>query len=117
MVKRKRTNNDLQNTKQKTKDRATRTVLKTGSELVWCSGRVAVPAPYVEPVVLLLLRTRYLFVKSLYVISSTTLRGLPYLLFVNRVVKLASSAPSLPQLSKEQEHSHLSMKYLANKFS
>ena len=59
MVKRKRTNNDLQNTKQKTKDRATRTALKTGSGIVWCSGGVTVPAPYVEPVVLLLLKTRY----------------------------------------------------------
>jgi len=35
----KRTNNDLQNSKQKTKDRATRTPLKTGGELR-CSGRV-----------------------------------------------------------------------------
>ena len=34
----KRTNNDLQSTTQKTKDRATRTPLKTGSELR-CSGR------------------------------------------------------------------------------
>jgi len=30
MAKRKRTNNDLQNTTQKTKDRATRSPLKTG---------------------------------------------------------------------------------------
>ena len=36
----KRTNNDLQNTTQKTKDRATRTKLKTGSK-PRCSGRVA----------------------------------------------------------------------------
>jgi hypothetical protein len=36
----KRTNNDLQNTKHKTKDRTTRTPLKTGSELM-CSGRVS----------------------------------------------------------------------------
>jgi hypothetical protein len=35
----KKTNNDLQNTTQKTKDRATRTLLKTGGELR-CSGRV-----------------------------------------------------------------------------
>jgi hypothetical protein len=36
----KRTNNDLQNTTQKTIDRATRTPLKTGGELC-CSGRVS----------------------------------------------------------------------------
>jgi len=40
MTKRKRTNNDLQNIKQKTKDRATRTPLKTGCELR-CSGKVS----------------------------------------------------------------------------
>jgi hypothetical protein len=34
-----RTNNDLQNITQKTKDRATRTSLKAGGELM-CSGRV-----------------------------------------------------------------------------
>ena len=39
MAKIKSTNNDLQNTTQKTKDRATRTLLKTGGELGW-SGRV-----------------------------------------------------------------------------
>jgi hypothetical protein len=39
MAKRKRTNNDLQNNKQKTTDRTTRTPLKAGSEL-GCSGRV-----------------------------------------------------------------------------
>jgi hypothetical protein len=33
-------NNDLQNTPQKTKDRGTRTPLKTGDELM-CSGRVS----------------------------------------------------------------------------
>ena len=48
----KRTNNDPQNITHKTEDRATRTPLKTGGELR-CSGRVAVPAPLVEPVVLL----------------------------------------------------------------
>ena len=36
----------------KTKDRVTRTPLKTGGELR-CSGRVAVPAPLVAPVVLI----------------------------------------------------------------
>jgi len=41
MAKRKRTNDDLPNIKQKTKDRATRTPLKTGGELRW-SGRVCV---------------------------------------------------------------------------
>ena len=39
MAKRKRTINDLQNTTQKTKDRATQTPLKIGGELR-CSGRV-----------------------------------------------------------------------------
>ena len=39
MAKRKRTNNDLQNTTQKAKDRARRTPLKTGGKLR-CSGRV-----------------------------------------------------------------------------
>ena len=41
-----RPNNNLQNTTQKTKDRVTRTPLKTGGELR-CSGRVPVPAPLV----------------------------------------------------------------------
>lgn len=59
MVKRKRKNKELQKTKQKIKDRATGTTLKIMSEIMWCSGRVSVPAPYVEPVVLLLLQTRY----------------------------------------------------------
>jgi len=36
----KRTNNNLQNTTQKTKDRERRTPLKTGSEFK-CSGRVS----------------------------------------------------------------------------
>ena len=36
----------------KTEDRVTRTPLKTGGELR-CSGRVAVPAPLVTPVVLI----------------------------------------------------------------
>ena len=39
MAKRKGTNNDIQNITQKTKDRATRTSLKTGGELM-CSERV-----------------------------------------------------------------------------
>ena len=39
MAKRKRTNNDLQNSTHKSKDRVTRTPLKTGGELR-CSGRV-----------------------------------------------------------------------------
>jgi hypothetical protein len=50
MAKRKRTNNDLQNIHIKTKDRVTRTPLKTGDEL-GCSGRVIVPAPLVASVV------------------------------------------------------------------
>jgi hypothetical protein len=40
MAKRKRTKKDIQHTMNKTKDRATRTPLKTGSELR-CSGRVS----------------------------------------------------------------------------
>jgi hypothetical protein len=51
MGKRKRTNNDLQNIHIKTKDRVTRTPLKTGVN----SGAPevsAVPAPLVTPVVL-----------------------------------------------------------------
>ena len=40
MAKWKRTNNDLSNTTQKTKDRATRTPLKTGGELM-CFGKVS----------------------------------------------------------------------------
>ena len=40
MAKRKRTNNDLQNTTQKTKNRATRTPLKTEGERR-CCGRVS----------------------------------------------------------------------------
>jgi hypothetical protein len=39
MAKRKRTNNDLQNTTYKTKNRVARTQLKTGGELM-CSTRV-----------------------------------------------------------------------------
>ena len=53
MTKQKRTNNDLQNTTQKTKDRATQTPLNTGVK----SGTpdiVLVPAPHATPVVLLL---------------------------------------------------------------
>jgi hypothetical protein len=44
----KKTNNDLQNITQKNKDQATRTLLKTGSELR-CSGRVRskVCGPYI----------------------------------------------------------------------
>jgi hypothetical protein len=44
------------NMTQKTKDRATRTSLKTGVDL-GCSGRVSFPSPYVAPIVLLLLQT------------------------------------------------------------
>jgi hypothetical protein len=47
----KKENSDLQNTTQKTKYRATRTLLKTGSDLR-CSGRVGVPVPLVASVVL-----------------------------------------------------------------
>jgi hypothetical protein len=47
------TNNDLQNTTQKTKDRAIQNPLITGGEL-GCSEWDAVPAPQVTTVVLLL---------------------------------------------------------------
>ena len=47
MVKRKRTNNDLRNITHKTKDRATRTPLKTGM-ISGAPERLAVPAPLVE---------------------------------------------------------------------
>jgi hypothetical protein len=43
------TNNDVQNVTKKTKDRATRTPLKTGGEL-GCSGKVGISAPLVTPV-------------------------------------------------------------------
>jgi hypothetical protein len=36
----KRTNNDAQNSTQKSKDRATRSALSTGVD-IWCSGRVS----------------------------------------------------------------------------
>ena len=46
----KRTNNDRQKYTYKTKDRVTQSPQKTGDELR-CSGRGAVPAPLVAPVV------------------------------------------------------------------
>ena len=46
-----RTNNDLQNTTQKTKDRVTRIPLKTVGELIGAPGEWAVPAPVVAPIV------------------------------------------------------------------
>ena len=46
------TNNDLQNTTQKTDDRAPKDPLKTDVELR-CCGRVSSPAQLVAPVVLL----------------------------------------------------------------
>jgi hypothetical protein len=53
MTKDKRTNNDLQNTTQKTKDRATRTPLKSGIN-PGAPGGLTVPVPLVTPIVLLL---------------------------------------------------------------
>ena len=50
----KRTNTDLQYTKQKTKDRATQASLKVGVNSVTPEG-VTVPAPRVTPVVLLIM--------------------------------------------------------------
>jgi len=47
MAKRKRTNNNLQNTTMKTKDRATRTPLKPGSELRCAPEGKTIPAPVV----------------------------------------------------------------------
>ena len=52
----KKTNHRLQNTTQKSKDRATQTPLKTDGELR-CSGRVALLFPLVTPVLLLLNET------------------------------------------------------------
>ena len=49
----KRTNNDLQNIIQKTEDRETRTLLKAGVNSC-ASQELAVSAPHVAPVVLLL---------------------------------------------------------------
>ena len=57
MIKRERINSYLQSITQKTKHRATRTLLKTVTELR-CSEWQAVPAPHVTPVVLLLVQTR-----------------------------------------------------------
>jgi hypothetical protein len=54
----KRTNNDLLNITQETKDRATRTPLKRGGEHR-CSGGVSIPVPHKAPVALLLLQTRW----------------------------------------------------------
>ena len=53
MSKRKRSNNDLQKTIQKTKDLATGTPLITGGVELRCSGRKAVPGPLVAPFVIL----------------------------------------------------------------
>jgi hypothetical protein len=50
----KRTNNDLQNTKQKTNDRASQASIKAGVNTVTSEG-VTVPAPRVTPVVLLMM--------------------------------------------------------------
>jgi hypothetical protein len=52
--------NDLQNTIQKTKDRATWTPLKTVVNSC-APDELAVTAPYVAPVVLFLLQTRSVF--------------------------------------------------------
>ena len=53
MAKGKRDNNNLQNNTHKTKDRATRPPLKTGVNAGAPEG-LAVPAPHVTPIVLLL---------------------------------------------------------------
>ena len=55
-MKQQSTNNDLQNSTQKAKDRATRTLLKTGGAIMW-SGRVSSSCS-VAPDVLLLITTR-----------------------------------------------------------
>jgi hypothetical protein len=51
------TNNDLQNTTQKTKDQATRILLKPGMNSD-APEEFSVPPPHMAPVVLLLLQTR-----------------------------------------------------------
>jgi len=53
VTKGKRTNNDLRNITQKTKDRAIRTPIKPGVNSGAAEG-LAVPVPHVTPVVLLL---------------------------------------------------------------
>ena len=60
----KKTNNDLQNTTQKTKDRERRTLIKPGMESGIPEG-YAVPAPHVAPVVL-----RHELVNKIIVITS-----------------------------------------------
>jgi hypothetical protein len=57
MKKDNRTNNDLQNTPQKTKDRATQTPMKTVVNTGVPEG-YSVPVPHLAPVVVLLLQTR-----------------------------------------------------------
>ena len=57
MAKRKSTNNDPTKHTYKTKDRATRTPLKTGVKSGALNGK-AVPAPLVEPVMLLQLQSQ-----------------------------------------------------------
>ena len=62
--KRQKTNNDLQSTTQKTKDRETRTLIKPGIKSGIPEG-YAVPAPHVAPVVL-----RHELVNKIIVITS-----------------------------------------------
>ena len=62
MTKRIKTNNNLQNTTQKTKDRATGTSLKLGHE-IGCSERLEALA-HVAHIVLLLLHTKLNHVMS-----------------------------------------------------
>ena len=59
------TNNDLQNTTQKIKDRATRTSLKQGDELRYCERE----APPVAPVLLLILWMKIINTKHIWGLS------------------------------------------------
>ena len=56
VIKRKRTNNDLQNITQKTKDGARR-IPKKGGFNSSAPERLAVPVPYVNPFIILLSET------------------------------------------------------------
>jgi len=72
----KRTNNDLQNTTHKTKDRATRSPLKPGVDTGAPEG-LAVPVPLVTPIMLLLNDTNIIgYGKRLSTLIVTVLKSL-----------------------------------------
>ena len=65
----KRTNNDLQNTSQKTKDRATQIPLKSGMNTGAPEGYVAL-APLVAPLVNNTMTTHAVYVKDKYTVAT-----------------------------------------------